>query len=104
MGYVYLIKEHSESDRYKIGATRKKNVTERVKELQTGNSHTLSLIASYESNKPFKLEKMLHNHYYNEHELNEWFILDKEKVENFLNTCDKYQKIIDCLKDNPFFY
>ena len=57
----------------------------------------------FETTKPYKLEKMLHNHFKSSNELNEWFRLDKENVKSFKKTCQHYQDIIDALIDNPFF-
>ena len=44
---------------------------------------------------------MLHTHYRSYNELNEWFSL--ENPNEFLNKCIEFSKIIDSLKDNPFF-
>lgn len=46
---------------------------------------------------------MLHMHYHDKQTINEWFELTEDDVNNFLLICDKYQKIIDSLNDNPFF-
>lgn len=102
-GYVYLIGETNNSGKYKIGSTRKININERIKELQTGNPNELYLKDSFKTNKPFRLETMLHKHYQNLNENGEWFDLNEEEVTNFKNVCEKYQHIIDSLKDNPFF-
>lgn len=103
MGYVYLIGESNDSNLFKIGATKKKNIDERKKELQTGNPNELNVVDYFETTKPYKLEKMMHNHFKNANELNEWFRLEKDTVNNFKNTCQHYQNIIDSLADNPFF-
>ena len=103
MSYVYLIKEDDENGRYKIGSTRKKNIEERLKELQTGNPSKLIIADSFETEKPFKLEGMLHRHYANDNELNEWFNLDEDKIKGFKDVCKKYQTIIESLNNNPFF-
>lgn len=103
MAYVYLIGENSESNFYKIGVTKKNNITERKKELQTGNPNELIIVDYFETTNPYKLEKMLHNHFWKNNELNEWFYLDNNNVSEFKSTCEKYQYIIDSLKNNPFF-
>lgn len=46
MPFVYLITEENDSNCYKIGSTRKNDINERLKELQTGNSEKL-LIANF---------------------------------------------------------
>lgn len=103
MGFVYLIGEVENEGKYKIGSTRGKSVSNRLKQLQTGNSSELFVKNAYETNKPFKLETMLHNHFKNKSLIGEWFQLDEADVNDFVNTCDKFQGIIKILKDNPFF-
>ena len=103
MGYVYLIKELNNSGVYKIGATNKSNINDRKDELQTGNPNELMVLDYFETSKPYKLEKMIHNHFREFNQLNEWFELESDSVKNFKNTCNHYQGIIDSLKDNPFF-
>ena len=41
MGFVYLIGEVDNRNTFKIGVTKKQNIEERKKELQTGNSNEL---------------------------------------------------------------
>lgn len=103
-GFIYLIGEMNNSNNlYKIGMTRKKDINERIKELQTGNGQELYLIKSFKSNYPFKVEKMLHNHYNQFHENGEWFKLNNEQINEFLNECEKKENLCNILKDNPFF-
>ena len=102
-GFVYLMGESNNSELYKIGATKKKNIDERKNELQTGNPNEIVVLDYFETTKPYKLEKILHNHFKKSNELNEWFRLDKENVKSFKKTCQYYQDIIDALTDNPFF-
>lgn len=101
-GFVYLICENGDNQLYKIGVTRS-DVNARLKKLQTGNGNSLYCVHSFESNKPYKLEKMLHSYFANNREEGEWFLLGKDDVESFPELCRKYQSIIDDLNDNPFF-
>ena len=101
MGYVYLIRNR-ENLTYKIGVT-KNNPEKRVKQLQTGNSDELDLLYTFETNYPYRLEKMLHTNYSLYRENNEWFVLDSEQVSLFLDTCDKLQNTLNVLLQNPFF-
>lgn len=103
MGWVYLIGESDVPNHYKIGSTRAKDVSKRLKQLQTGNSSPLYILSSFETSKPFKLEKMLHNRFKSNNMINEWFELDKTIVGDFKNICEYYQKIIDSLNENPYF-
>ena len=63
MAYVYLIGAKDMPGRYKIGSTRAKDVNNRLRQLQTGSASELYLKESYETEHPFKLEKMLHNRF-----------------------------------------
>ncbi len=104
MGYVYLIGEIGKEGRYKIGSTKAKNVNKRLKQLQTGNSSELFIKESYETEHPFKLEKMLHNHFKSSNLIGEWFELSESDTEAFKGVCEEKEKIISSLKDNPFYF
>lgn len=99
MGYVYLI-EDIDSRTYKIGVTKRDPQT-RLKKLQTGNSCKLEIKYLYECEYPYRLESMLHNHYKEYQEINEWFGLPN--INEFLDKCHEFDNIILTLKDNPFF-
>ena len=104
MGYVYLIGEIDKVGKYKIGSTRAKDVNKRLKQLQTGNSSELFIKESYETEHPFKLEKMLHNHFKSSNLIGEWFELSESDTEAFRGVCEEKEKIISCLKNNPFYF
>lgn len=101
-GFVYLIGQLDNKDIFKIGVT-KKDVSLRLKELQTGSSEELYIHSHFKSKNVYKLEKMLHRHYNNNNKLNEWFILEEKQSLQFIETCEKYENILDSLIDNPFF-
>lgn len=103
-GFIYLIgEENNNSNLYKIGMTRKHNIEDRIKELQTGNGNKLYLIKYFKTKYPFKVEQMLHTHYNQFHENGEWFKFENDEINNFLTECKKYENICNVLKDNPFF-
>jgi hypothetical protein len=104
MGHVYLIGEIRNEGRYKIGSTRAKDVNKRLKQLQTGNSEELYIKDSFETEHPFKLEKMLHNRFKNNNIINEWFELSEDDVKGFKGICEECSKVIESLKDNPFYF
>ncbi len=104
MGYVYLIGETGNDGRYKIGSTRAKKIETRLKQLQTGNSSELYIKESFETDHPFKLEKMLHNHFKSSNLIGEWFELSKDDTEAFRGICEEKMKVIKSLEDNPFFF
>lgn len=103
-GFVYLIGEKDNDGKYKIGSTRAKDINKRLKQLQTGNSSELFIREFYQTEYPFKLEKMLHNRLKSYNLIGEWFELDNELVGQFKGICDEYTHIMECLKDNPFFF
>lgn len=104
MGYVYLIGEKDNIGKYKIGSTKAKDINKRLKQLQTGNSSELYIKHCYETEHPFKLEKMLHNHFKSSNLIGEWFELSESDTETFKAVCEEKEKIISCLKDNPFYF
>jgi len=104
MGYVYLIGEKDNPGRFKIGSTRSKDINKRLKQLQTGSSSELYIKDFYETSYPFKLEKLLHNHFESSNIMGEWFELFESDTESFRGICEEKIKIIDSLKDNPFFF
>lgn len=104
MGYVYLIGEMDNKGRYKIGSTKAKDVNKRLKQLQTGNSSELFIKEIYETEHPFKLEKMLHNHFKSSNLIGEWFELSESDTEAFKRVCEEKEKIISSLKNNPFYF
>ena len=104
MGYVYLIGEIENPRKYKIGSTRAKKIETRLKQLQTGNSSELYIKESFETEHPFKLEKMLHNHFKDKSLIGEWFELSEADTEAFKDICEGKMRVINSLKDNPFYF
>lgn len=100
-GCVYLICD-VEKNLYKIGVTTG-SIENRMKKLQTGNGTELFLVNHYVCDYPFKIEKMLHNHFFKQKVLNEWFDLSDEQVFSFIDVCKQKDKIIQSLAENPFF-
>lgn len=98
---IYLANQEG-TNLYKIGVTRKDSV-ERLKELQTGNAAELKLIVDFTTKFGYKLESLLHSHYKDYNIKLEWFELTDEEVSLFIDVCEKYEKINEALKDNPFF-
>jgi hypothetical protein len=83
--YIYLIRD-IDKDCYKIGKT-KKSVTSRLKQLQTGNSTKLEVVAYYESAHYSKIEAALHSIYSYKRIGGEWFMLDYSEIDNFTSKC-----------------
>ena len=104
MGFVYLIGDEEMPNRYKIGSTRANDVNKRLKQLQTGSSSKLYIKESFETEHPFKLEKMLHNRFKLLNIIGEWFELSENDVTNFNCVCEEKTEIIKSLKENPFYF
>lgn len=102
MGIVYLIGDSDRPGNYKIGVTRGK-LDNRLKKLQTGNSGKLYVKASYSTEYPFDLEKMLHNRYEENLLLNEWYYLDEDVANRFVDECTLLQSVLDAMEDNYYF-
>ena len=103
MGFVYLIGEQNEKNKYKIGSTKCKSINKRLKQLQTGNSNPLFIESYYETDRPFRLETMLHNKFKDKNVIGEWFEMNGEDIRDFKESCRNFQNIIDSLKENPYF-
>lgn len=99
-GYVYLLEDYRNFERaFKIGKTRK-TVEQRVKQLQTGNSHEIVIVNYYKSNQYNKLEKFLHTYYAPYRISGEWFVINDKEASNFLNVCKKLDASLEYLKNN----
>jgi len=99
-GFVYLL---CDGEKFKIGMTRQPSIEKRISELQTGNPDEIFISSWYETEYPEKVEKMMHTKYKMSNYRNEWFDLTLDQVINFKTECDKCEKTIEILKDNPFF-
>lgn len=104
MGYVYLIGQKEIDGEFKIGSTNASDVNKRLKELQTGNSSELYIKDYFKTDYPFKVEKMLHNHFKSNNLIGEWFDLKESDTKDFKTICEKKEKIIKSLEKNPFYF
>ena len=102
MAFVYLICDSGHDNMFKIGVT-KTSIEKRMKKLQTGNGFEIFLVAYHETEYPFYIEKMLHQQFCCDRKMGEWFELDISETSKFKEFCDEYEKIVDAMKDNPFF-
>ena len=81
-GQVYLIRA-ADSGHYKIGFTNG-DPNQRLAQLQTGNSHPLSLVGSF-SCVGKSTEKLLHDFFAKVRLTGEWFMLTDEEVKGVLS-------------------
>jgi hypothetical protein len=100
---VYLISCGNEDNKkYKIGYTRKP-VTERVKQLKTGNHEELIVEQVFDSKWGTKIEAVLHRNYRYQKISGEWFELSEDQVGKFLVECQNLEKFFDDLFKNSTF-
>lgn len=101
MAFVYLMCDSGQNNCFKIGVTRG-SVEKRVKKLQTGNGEEIFLVDYFETEHPFFVERMMHQRYFAEKKLNEWFTLTSEEISRFKDDCLEFDRMADDLKDNIF--
>lgn len=103
MAFIYLINEYG-TNKYKIGLTKDKSIEFRRKRHQTGNSVELYTTKYFETEYPYKLERLLHAKYHKEKVNGEWFELEDSEVLKFNETCIELNNIIKFMKENNEFY
>ena len=101
MAYVYLLGDAGQDNVFKIGMTRGP-VEKRIKQLQTGNGEQIYLVAFYETDFPFFIERLLHTKLFQKQKRGEWFYLDIEDMINFKKYCKEFENTAISLQDNPF--
>ncbi len=101
-GKIYLICDPL-SDTFKIGVT-KRDVNERLKEIQTCTAGDAFVCQTFESKYPYKLEAFLHRKYFSKRLTNEWFDLDIDDIKSFIQNCMKYEKILESVEDPDWIY
>lgn len=96
---VYLL--YTDDGRYKIGYTRRE-ILERIKELKTGNSNNFTVINTYKSKFGTKIEAALHQKFKEKKIEGEWFLLESEDVDNFIENCEKIENMFKVLENNTW--
>lgn len=97
---IYLLNQES-TTLYKIGKT--KNITRRIKQLQTGAAFDLRLSYSQEVNPRFEaqIESTLHRRYNSYKTKGEWFDFDTVSLEDVISTIKTVvQSVTDVLDAN----
>jgi predicted GIY-YIG superfamily endonuclease len=98
---VYLLKSDY-TGYYKIGVS--KNTSKRVKQLETGSSEDISIIFTFTSEMPYKLENALHN-FYNQYKVNrEWYNLSLENELEFSELCERTERNLKLVFGNSENY
>lgn len=101
MAFVYLMCDSGQDNCFKIGVTRG-SIEKRMKKLQTGNGEEIFLVDYFETEYPFFIERMMHQRYFSEKKLNEWFVLTAEEKNKFKEDCLEFEQMANELKDNVF--
>ena len=100
MKYVYLINEIG-TDNYKLGKSQ--NTKTRLNNLQTGNSTTLQLVASFQTYDFTLLESILHDTFKTNNITREWFKFEpkilSEVIQIMHNVCIKVNKESDLYEE-----
>lgn len=106
-GYVYLlfIVDSDGTELFKIGLSRS-SPENRLKQLQTGSAHTISVLKIYQSKHYRKIEQWLHGKYSHlkTDSQNEWFRLSNQDVLDFEKTCENIEQDIEFLLKENYFY
>ena len=105
--YVYLIMQvdNQGNELFKIGIT-KKEISDRLSTLQTGNPNKLSILKFYESTNYKQIERLLHKKYYSNRTeaINEWFSISNEAVMSLIDDCKKLDETLNYIKENNSLY
>jgi len=100
---IYLISAQiGDEKHYKIGYTKRK-VETRLKELKTGNPATFNIEKVYVADQyGASIESRLHDRFKFKKVEGEWFLLEKEDIDNFENYCEQYYENFELLKENTW--
>ena len=97
---IYIILEENNTEkRYKIGITKRRS-SDRLKEIQTGNSNYLEVIFTYETKWSSKIERIIHSNYKNNRINGEWFSLTEDDLINIKRLMIKLDSDLTLLESN----
>jgi|688.fasta_scaffold635135_3 hypothetical protein len=101
---VYLISAETNGKKlYKIGYTKRK-VEERIREFKTGNTAVFSIIEVFNSKWGTKIEASLHRQFYTKKVGGEWFDLDVNDLNNYLNLCEQLHNNFEIIENQNTYY
>lgn len=83
---VYVLKA---GEYYKIGITSRE-VSKRIRDMQTGNPYTIECIAEYNIDSAITVERVLHNKYTCKRLSGEWFNLDTDDLSDIAKICNEH--------------
>ena len=97
---IYLISSYINGETsYKIGIT-KNNISKRLKQLQTGNPSLLEVIHTFESKYASKIESNFHRLLENKNIKGEWYNLNYNDINTFLDRCKLCHNNFEFLSKN----
>jgi hypothetical protein len=101
---VYLISVEADGRKlYKIGYTRR-NVSDRIKEFDTGNAQTFIIENVFNSKWGTKIEAQLHKFFKESKVKGEWFNLTDDDVLVWINQCKLYHKNFEIIEKQNTYY
>jgi hypothetical protein len=104
MFYIYLVcSEFGGKKLHKIGFTRRTPEI-RIKEFKTGNASEIYLVESFQSKWGTKIEAQLHRFYKHKKVEGEWFDLDDNDVDGFLEKCQNMDRNLNIVAENNTYF
>lgn len=98
---IYLIESYIEGfTLYKIGYTRSMTAKHRIKQLQTGNPSTLSIVDEFHTEHGMKVERTLHRQFAGFNIRDEWYDMPVESIKEFQGICQKIEDNLNIIKNN----
>lgn len=98
--WVYFI-QNGDDDLIKIGMTRR--LSDRIKELQTGNPRPLRIVGYIKAHNALELEETFHYFFENRKHAREWFKLSRAQATYVLKNYREYGDKIFYVKNNEIF-
>jgi Meiotically up-regulated gene 113 len=86
--HLYLI-GYQQADAWLIKIGIATEPTQRLKQLQTGNSQKLYLLGTIANTNPRQIEQRLHQKYRHYRKSGEWFLLPESVVQDLLRTLER---------------
>jgi len=101
---VYLLKcDFGDHLLYKIGFS-KRPVEKRLNELKTGNACEIKIVNIFNSVWAIKIESTLHRLYSSKRVSGEWFDLNNDDVDQFINNCQLHHDNLELLSTTNTYY
>lgn len=104
MTNIYLISSNTNGKTlYKIGITKRK-ISERIKELKTGNASDLLIVDSFKSKWARKIEANFHRSLKDKRVSGEWFDLEESDILEFKSKCKSLHDNFEIIENHNTYY